>query len=168
MHIIVAPIDDDNDLVGASAFGIDATLKGKGDDREERSDGIMQILRTVCLECTPPTVVFISFHFHLSTLVSDGASLFYNRQHAMSCISTRCTPPCTSRSSGSLWRARQHGTQRVSVSHSPRTLDRDYIRRSHGRDSWAKIAALRDGCDAKSQGEGFPITAQRAKFTEHI
>ena len=37
-----------------------------------------------------------------------------------------------------------------------------------GRDSWAKIAALRDGFDAKSQGEDFPITAQRAKFTEHI
>ena len=28
-------------------------VKGKGDEWEERTDGIMQILRTVCLKCTP-------------------------------------------------------------------------------------------------------------------
>jgi dynein cytoplasmic 1 light intermediate chain len=60
-------IDDNNDLVGAGASGMGGMVKGKGDEWEERTDGIMQILRTVCLQCTPP--VLISFHFHLSVFV---------------------------------------------------------------------------------------------------
>jgi len=47
-------IDDNNDLVGAGASGMGGMVKGKGDEWEERTDGIMQILRTVCLKCTPP------------------------------------------------------------------------------------------------------------------
>ena len=45
-------IDDNNDLVGAGASGMGGMVKGKGDEWEERTDGIMQILRAVCLKCT--------------------------------------------------------------------------------------------------------------------
>jgi dynein light intermediate chain 1 len=45
-------IDDNNDLVGAGTSGMGGMVKGKGDEWEERTDGIMQILRTVCLKCT--------------------------------------------------------------------------------------------------------------------
>jgi dynein light intermediate chain 1, cytosolic len=45
-------IDDNNDLVGPGASGMGGMVKGKGDEWEERTDGIMQILRAVCLKCT--------------------------------------------------------------------------------------------------------------------
>jgi Dynein light intermediate chain (DLIC) len=44
-------IDDTNDLVGAGSSGMGGMVKGKGDEWEERTDAIMQILRTVCLKC---------------------------------------------------------------------------------------------------------------------
>jgi hypothetical protein len=44
-------IDDNTDLVGAGASGMGGMVKGKGDEWEERTDGIMQILRTICLKC---------------------------------------------------------------------------------------------------------------------
>lgn len=43
-------IDEGNDLV-AGASGMGGMVKGKGGDWEERTDGIMQILRTICLKC---------------------------------------------------------------------------------------------------------------------
>lgn len=35
-------------------------VKGKGDDWEERTDGIMQILRTICLKCECVTFYWAS------------------------------------------------------------------------------------------------------------
>jgi dynein light intermediate chain 1 len=46
-------VNDSNDLVGAGASGMGGMVKGKEGEWEERTDGIMQILRTVCLKCTP-------------------------------------------------------------------------------------------------------------------
>ena len=46
-------IDDDHDLV-AGASGMGGMVKGKGGEWEERTDGIMQILRTICLKCGFP------------------------------------------------------------------------------------------------------------------
>ncbi len=69
-------IDDTNDLVGAGSSGMGGMVKGKGDEWEERTDAIMQILRTICLKCTCPDNC--CYGFVLSTRpVTDGASLFY-------------------------------------------------------------------------------------------
>ena len=43
-------IDDGNDLA-AGASGMGGMVKGKGGEWEERTDGVMQVLRTVCLKC---------------------------------------------------------------------------------------------------------------------
>lgn len=44
-------IDEGNDLVGASSSGMGGMVKGKGGEWEERTDGVMQVLRTICLKC---------------------------------------------------------------------------------------------------------------------
>lgn len=44
-------IDESNDVVGAGTAGMGGMVKGKGDDWEERTDGIMQVLRAICLKC---------------------------------------------------------------------------------------------------------------------
>ena len=43
-------IDEGNDMV-AGASGMGSMVKGKGGEWEERTDGIMQVLRTICLKC---------------------------------------------------------------------------------------------------------------------
>lgn len=53
-------IDDTNDLVGAGSSGMGGMVKGKGDEWEERTDAIMQILRTVCLKCTCPNLMVVT------------------------------------------------------------------------------------------------------------
>lgn len=43
-------IDDGTDMV-AGASGMGSMVKGKGGEWEERTDGVMQVLRTICLKC---------------------------------------------------------------------------------------------------------------------
>ena len=43
-------IDDSNDMV-AGTSGMGSMVKGKGGEWEERTDGVMQVLRTICLKC---------------------------------------------------------------------------------------------------------------------
>lgn len=43
-------IDEGNDVV-AGASGMGSMVKGKGGEWEERTDGVMQVLRTICLKC---------------------------------------------------------------------------------------------------------------------
>lgn len=44
-------IDENSDMLGAGASAMGAMVKGKGEEWEERTDAIMQILRTICLKC---------------------------------------------------------------------------------------------------------------------
>lgn len=134
-------IDDNNDLVGAGASGMGGMVKGKGDEWEERTDGIMQILRTVCLKY--------------------GAGLFYTtpqptilnvlRQYA---LHTLFVPPAPA-PDGALDGAAAPARNAFPFSHKPNTLDRDRIVVPAGWDSWGKIAVLRDGFDARSWGEAW-------------
>jgi dynein light intermediate chain 1, cytosolic len=43
-------IDESNDLA-AGPSGMGGMVKGKGGEWEERTDTVMQVLRTVCLKC---------------------------------------------------------------------------------------------------------------------
>lgn len=45
-------IDEGHDVIGAGASGMGGMVKGKGGEWEERTDGVMQVLRTICLKCT--------------------------------------------------------------------------------------------------------------------
>lgn len=53
--------DNHNDVVGAGASGMGGMVKGKGGEWEERTDGVMQILRTVCLKCE---IYYLQFLLH--------------------------------------------------------------------------------------------------------
>lgn len=48
-------IDEGHDLV-AGASGMGGMVKGTGGEWEERTDGIMQVLRTICLKCKSASV----------------------------------------------------------------------------------------------------------------
>ena len=43
-------IDDDNDMI-AGTSGMGSMVKGKGGEWKEQTDGIMRVLRTICLKC---------------------------------------------------------------------------------------------------------------------
>ncbi|KAH9036025.1 dynein light intermediate chain-domain-containing protein [Lactarius deliciosus] len=134
-------IDDNTDLVGAGASGMGGMVKGKGGEWEERTDGIMQILRTICLKY--------------------GASLFYTtpqpttlnvlRQYALHVL---FVPPAPS-PDGALDSTAAPVRNPFPFAHKPNTLDRDRIVVPAGWDSWGKIAVLRDGFDAKAWGEAW-------------
>ncbi|KAI0044606.1 hypothetical protein FA95DRAFT_245456 [Auriscalpium vulgare] len=130
-------IDENNDLVGAGASGMGGMVKGKGGEWEERTDGIMQILRTICLKY--------------------GASLFYTtqqpsslqvlRQYALHVLFTPPAPPPDEPVAPV-----RHP---FPFTHRPNTLDRDRIVVPAGWDSWGKIVVLRDGFDARAWGEAW-------------
>lgn len=44
-------IDDKGDIAGAGVSGMGGMVKSKGGEWEERTDSIMQALRTICLKC---------------------------------------------------------------------------------------------------------------------
>ena len=106
-------------------------------------------------------LVFISFHFYLSTFVTDGAGLFYTtpqpttlhvlRQYALHTLFVPPAPAPDGALDGSAVPARNA----FPFSHKPNTLDRDRIVVPAGWDSWGKIAVLRDGFDAKAWGEAW-------------
>ncbi|KAK1223342.1 hypothetical protein PQX77_013819 [Marasmius sp. AFHP31] len=133
-------IDEGHDLV-AGASGMGGMVKGKGDEWEERTDGVMQILRTICLKY--------------------GASLFYTtplpqtlqvlRQYVLHAL---FVPPAPSP-------AIQAGTEPPApvrnpfpFNEKPNTLDRDRVVVPAGWDSWGKITVLRE-FEPKTWGEAW-------------
>ncbi|TFK63540.1 dynein 1 light intermediate chain [Pluteus cervinus] len=133
-------IDEGNDMA-AGASGMGSMVKGKGGDWEERTDGVMQVLRTVCLKY--------------------GASLFYTtpipatlqvlRQHALHLL---FAPPAPA--PGMTGNEAPAPVRNIfPFQHKPNTLDRDRVVVPAGWDSWGKITVMRDGFDAKMWGEAW-------------
>ncbi|KAI0920968.1 hypothetical protein AcW1_004900 [Taiwanofungus camphoratus] len=135
-------IDEGNDVIGVGASGMGGMVKGKGGEWEERTDGVMQVLRTICLKY--------------------GAGLFYTtplpntlqvlRQYALHLL---FMPPAPSPGFASGSEAPAPVRNPFPFQHKPNTLDRDKIVVPAGWDSWGKIGVLRDGFDAKSWGEAW-------------
>ena len=155
-------IDDNTDLVGAGASGMGGMVKGKGGEWEERTDGIMQILRTICLKCAFALLHELP-HFLILMVrrIADGASLFYTtpqpttlnvlRQYALHVL---FVPPAPA-PDGALDSTAAPIRNPFPFVNKPNTLDRDRIVVPAGWDSWGKIAVLRDGFDAKAWGEAW-------------
>ncbi|KAG6891686.1 hypothetical protein C0992_010089 [Termitomyces sp. T32_za158] len=133
-------IDEGSDMA-AGASGMGSMVKGKGGEWEERTDGVMQALRTICLKY--------------------GASLFYTttvpstlqvlRKYALHAL---FMPPAPSpAASGTDPQAPIRNI--FPFSHKPNTLDRDRIVVPAGWDSWGKISVMREGFDARSWGEAW-------------
>lgn len=135
-------IDENNDVIGAGTSGMGGMVKGKGGEWEERTDGVMQVLRTVCLKY--------------------GAGLFYTtplpdtlqvlRQYALHLL---FMPPASSPGFSSGTEAPAPVRNPFPFQQKPNTLDRDRIVVPAGWDSWGKIGVLRDGFDAKLWGEAW-------------
>ena len=134
-------------------------VKGKGGEWEERTDGIMQILRKICLKCVCHFMdFFIRFSF---SWVADGASLFYTtsqpttlnvlRQYTLHTLFVPPAPAPDGALDGTVAPMRNP----FPFVHKPNVLDRDRIVVPAGWDSWGKIGVLRDGFDAKAWGEAW-------------
>ncbi|KAI0082346.1 hypothetical protein K474DRAFT_1585636 [Panus rudis PR-1116 ss-1] len=135
-------IDEGNDVIGAGASGMGGMVKGKGGEWEERTDSIMQVLRTICLKY--------------------GAGLFYTtpqpqtlhvlRQYALHLL---FMPPAPSPGMSTAGEGTAPIRNPFPFQHKPNTLDRDRIVIPAGWDSWGKIGVLREGFDAKAWGEAW-------------
>ncbi|THH12266.1 hypothetical protein EW145_g110 [Phellinidium pouzarii] len=133
-------IDESSDPAnGASGMG--GMVKGKGSEWEEQTDGIMQVLRVICLKY--------------------GAALFYTtqtpsvlhhlRQYALHML---FVPPTPSLGMPTAEPVAPHRNPFPFVE-KPNILDRDRILVPAGWDSWGKISVLRDGFDSKLWGEAW-------------
>ncbi|KAF9462076.1 dynein light intermediate chain-domain-containing protein [Collybia nuda] len=133
-------IDEGNDMA-AGASGMGSMVKGKGGEWEERTDGVMQVLRTICLKY--------------------GAALFYTttvpttlqvlRQYALHLLFAPPAPPPSMAGGEPITPTRNI----FPFTEKPNTLDRDRIVVPAGWDSWGKISVMRDGFDAKVWGEAW-------------
>ncbi|OSD04587.1 DLIC-domain-containing protein [Trametes coccinea BRFM310] len=135
-------IDEGNDIIGSGPSGMGGMVKGKGGEWEERTDSIMQVLRTICLKY--------------------GAGLFYTtpqpttlqalRQYALHML---FMPPAPSPAAAAPGEVAAPGRNPFPFQQKPNALDRDRIVIPAGWDSWGKIAVLREGFDAKLWGEAW-------------
>ncbi|KAJ3812696.1 dynein light intermediate chain-domain-containing protein [Lentinula aff. lateritia] len=119
-------------------------VKGKGGEWEERTDGIMQILRTICLK-------YGASLFYTTTLPETLSVL---RQYALHTLFVPSAPSLTSLPSSNGAIASTATRNPFPFSHRPNTLDRDRVVIPSGWDSWGKIAVLRE-FDPTVWGEGW-------------
>ncbi|KAI0776200.1 dynein light intermediate chain [Trametes elegans] len=134
-------IDEGNDIIGSGPSGMGGMVKGKGGEWEERTDSIMQILRTICLK----------YGAGLFYTTPQPATLQTLRQYALHML---FMPPAPSPASGGTEVAAPPKNP-FPFQHKPNALDRDRIVIPAGWDSLGKIAVLRDGFDAKLWGEAW-------------
>lgn len=123
-------IDDNSEIAGAGAGGMGGMVKSKGGEWEERTDGVMQVLRTICLKY--------------------GAALFYStqvpttmavlRQYALHYLFLPSPPQPVIGSTDAPAPVRNL----FKFNHPANALDRDRIVIPAGWDSWGKIKILRD------------------------
>ncbi|KZT24566.1 hypothetical protein NEOLEDRAFT_1156807 [Neolentinus lepideus HHB14362 ss-1] len=136
-----ADLIDDTSELGPGASGMGVMVKGKGGEWEERTDGVMQVLRTICLKY--------------------GAALFYTtplpatlqvlRQYTLHMLFTPAPSPGVQTGTDAPVPLRNP----FPFQYKPNALDRDRIIVPAGWDSWGKIVVLRDGFDAKLWGEAW-------------
>ncbi|KAF8915386.1 dynein 1 light intermediate chain [Mucidula mucida] len=149
-------IDEGHDLV-AGASGMGGMVKGTGGEWEERTDGIMQVLRTICLKY--------------------GAALFYTtplpttlqvlRQYALHMLFTPPAPSPAMAGSDAPAPIRNP----FPFNHKPNPLDRDHLVIPAGWDSWGKIEIVRqfeprmwgDAWDRDLEDDGLPSEEVGAK-----
>ncbi|KIY52323.1 hypothetical protein FISHEDRAFT_35371 [Fistulina hepatica ATCC 64428] len=138
-------IDEGHDLV-AGASGMGGMVKGTGGEWEERTDGVMQILRTICLK----------YGAALFYTTKEPSTLHIVRRYALHML---FLPPASSVSSTLPTSTSTETVTSIRnpfpFTHKPNTLDRDHIVIPAGWDSWGKINILREGFDTKMWGEAW-------------
>ncbi|KAH7103069.1 DLIC-domain-containing protein [Auriculariales sp. MPI-PUGE-AT-0066] len=131
-------IDDSSDGLVPGPSGMGGMIKGKGPEWEERTDAVMQVLRTICLK-------YGAGLFYTS---QQPATLKVLRQYALHLL---FAPPAPNAGAD----APTVRTNPFPFTHKPNTLDRDRILVPAGWDSWGKIAVLRDGFEAVVWGDAW-------------
>ncbi|KAF8559427.1 DLIC-domain-containing protein [Imleria badia] len=134
-------IDEGSDL-GAGASGMGAMVKGKGGEWEEQTDGVMQVLRTICLK----------YGAALFYATPQPSTLSVLRQYTLHFL---FTPPVPSPGVAPGTEAPAPIRNPFVFHHRPNTLDRDRIVVPAGWDSWGKIGVLREGFEARVWGEAW-------------
>ncbi|KAJ7437860.1 dynein light intermediate chain-domain-containing protein [Mycena galericulata] len=134
-------IDEGSDLA-AGASGMGGMVRGKGGEWEERTDGVMQVLRTICLKY--------------------GAGLFYTTQHPATLQTLRqyalhmlFIPPAPSPAVASGAEPPAPVRNLFPFTQKPNYLDRDRIVVPAGWDSWGKITIMREEFEARTWGEAW-------------
>ncbi|KAJ7126401.1 dynein light intermediate chain-domain-containing protein [Mycena crocata] len=134
-------IDEGSDLA-AGASGMGGMVRGKGGEWEERTDGVMQVLRTICLKY--------------------GAGLFYTTQHSATLQTLRqyalhmlFIPPAPSPAVASGAEAPTPVRNPFPFTQKPNYLDRDRIIVPAGWDSWGKITIMREEFEARTWSEAW-------------
>ncbi|TRM67915.1 dynein light intermediate chain-domain-containing protein [Schizophyllum amplum] len=116
-------------------------VKGKGEDWEERTDGIMQVLRTIAL-------LYGAGVFYTTLLPETLATL---RQYALHMLFIPPAPSPTSTLPISTSTSEIIQTKNpFRFAQKPNTLDRDRIIIPIGWDSAGKITVMREGFDVKA------------------
>ncbi|KAJ7119485.1 dynein light intermediate chain-domain-containing protein [Mycena epipterygia] len=115
---------------------------GAGGEWEERTDGVMQVLRTICLKY--------------------GAGLFYTTQHPATLQTLRqyalhmlFIPPAPSPAVVSGAEAPAPVRNPFPFTQKPNYLDRDRIIVPAGWDSWGKITIMREEFEARAWGDAW-------------
>ncbi|KAJ3888612.1 hypothetical protein GG344DRAFT_89867 [Lentinula edodes] len=140
-------------------------VKGKGGEWEERTDGIMQILRTICLKygaslfyttTLPETLsvlrqyalhtLFVPSAPSLASLPSSHGALGLGEAQNFSTVSTNSLAAMANATASTATR------NPFPFFHRPNTLDRDRVVIPSGWDSWGKIAG--EGWEADLESEG--------------
>ncbi|KAF9006656.1 hypothetical protein BDQ17DRAFT_1389437 [Cyathus striatus] len=132
-------IDEGHDMA-AGASGMGSMVKGKGGEWEEQIDGVMQVLRAICLK-------YGASLFYVTPLPSTLQVL---RQHVLHLL---FAPPAPS--IGMPSEAPAPVRNPFPFPYKPNALDRDHVVIPAGWDSWGKIGVLREGFDAKMWGEAW-------------
>ncbi|KAJ7724865.1 dynein light intermediate chain-domain-containing protein [Mycena metata] len=148
-------IDESGDLT-AGASGMGGMVRGKGGEWEERTDGVMQVLRTICLK----------YGAGLFYTTSHPATLQTLRQYALHMLFIPPAPSpaavaAAAQSSGADAPAPPRNL--FPFPHKPNYLDRDRIVVPAGWDSWGKITIMREEFDARAWGEAWERDLEAAE-----
>ncbi|KAJ4479193.1 dynein light intermediate chain-domain-containing protein [Lentinula aciculospora] len=151
-------------------------VKGKGGEWEERTDGVMQILRTICLKygaalfyTTPlPETLSVLRQYTLHTLFVPSAlsltSSLSSTNGAITLGEAQNYAITTTNSSTTMNNASSSSTATRNpfpFRHRPNTLDRDRVVIPSGWDSWGKITVLRE-FEPVVWGEGWEVDLESA------
>ncbi|KAJ8506887.1 hypothetical protein ONZ45_g10663 [Pleurotus djamor] len=134
-------IDEGTDPMAGGA-GMSGMVKGKGGEWEERTDGLMQVLRTICLK--------YGAGVFYTTLLPETLQVL--RQYALHLLFIPPAPAPGLTNGADIIAPLRHP---FPFPHRPNTLDRDHIVIPAGWDSWGKIQVMRDGFDPKMWGEAW-------------
>ncbi|KAF7352424.1 Dynein 1 light intermediate chain [Mycena venus] len=135
-------IDEGGSDLGAGASGMGGMVRGKGGEWEERTDSIMQVLRTICLKYGAGLFYATPHPTTLQTLRQYALHMLFIPPAPSPAVASGAEPPAPVRNP-------------FPFTHKPNYLDRDRIVVPAGWDSWGKITIMREEFEARTWGEAW-------------